>query len=249
MTSSDPASSPTGSTRYRRILLKLSGEALCGEDGYGIDTDILHSIASEVRDVHALGVEIALVIGGGNIFRGLRGSARGMERATADYMGMLATVMNALALQDALERLGTPTRVQTALEIRQLAEPYIRRRAVRHLEKGRIVIFGAGTGNPYFSTDTAAALRAMEIHAQVVCKATKVDGAYDKDPMKHPDAVMFKQLSYLEVIQRRIAVMDTTAITLCMENHLPIRVFNLFEKGNIRRVAQGDNIGTTVSDV
>ncbi|MBI2892179.1 MAG: UMP kinase [Deltaproteobacteria bacterium] len=234
--------------RYRRILLKLSGEALSGADGYGIDTNVLHSIASEVRDVHESGVEVALVIGGGNIFRGLRGSDQGLERSTADYMGMLATVMNALALQDSLERLGTPTRVQTALEIRQLAEPYIRRRAMRHLEKRRIVIFGAGTGNPYFSTDTAAALRAMEIHAEVVCKATKVDGVYDKDPLKHPDAVMFKHLSYLDVIQRRIAVMDTTAITLCMENHLPIRVFNLFEKGNIRRVTQGEDIGTTVSD-
>jgi len=246
--SAPPAPAAAGSLRYDRILLKLSGEALCGDDRYGINTDVLHSIAEEVKEVHALGVQVALVIGGGNIFRGLKGSSHGMDRATADYMGMLATVMNAIALQDALEKLGTPTRVQTALEIRQVAEPYIRRRAMRHLEKNRIVIFGAGTGNPYFSTDTAAALRAAEIHAQVICKATKVDGVYDKDPMKHADAVMFERLTYLDAIQRRLGVMDTTAITLCMENHLPIRVFNLMRHGNIRRVVQGENIGTIVTE-
>lgn len=246
--SASPPPAASGSLRYDRILLKLSGEALCGEDRYGINTDVLHSIAEEVKEVHSLGVQVALVIGGGNIFRGLKGSSHGMDRATADYMGMLATVMNAIALQDALEKLGTPTRVQTALEIRQVAEPYIRRRAMRHLEKNRIVIFGAGTGNPYFSTDTAAALRAAEIHAQVICKATKVDGVYDKDPMKHTDAVMFERLTYLDAIQRRLGVMDTTAITLCMENHLPIRVFNLMRHGNIRRVVQGENIGTIVSE-
>ncbi|KAK1548349.1 hypothetical protein Q3G72_009188 [Acer saccharum] len=233
---------------YKRILLKLSGEALQGDKGYGIAPAMIESIAEELRGIHELGVQTAIVIGGGNIFRGVAASAQGMDRASADYMGMLATVINALALQDALETAGVPTRVQTAIEMSQLAEMYIRRRAVRHLEKGRMVIFAAGTGNPYFTTDTAASLRAMEIHADIILKATKVDGVYDKDPMKHRDAVKFQQLSYLEVLQRDLKVMDSTAISLCRDNNLPIMVFNLTEKGNIERAVCGEPIGTVVGE-
>jgi uridylate kinase len=235
--------------RFQRILLKLSGEALQGDRGYGIAPNIIESIAQELKEIHSLGVETAIVIGGGNIFRGVAASAHGMDRASADYMGMLATVINALALQDALETADVPTRVQTAIEMAQLAEMYIRRRAVRHLEKGRMVIFAAGTGNPYFTTDTAASLRAMEIHADIILKATKVDGVYDKDPMKHKDAVKFERLSYLEVLQRDLKVMDSTAISLCRDNNLPIMVFNLGEKGNIQRAVMGENIGTVVGEL
>jgi uridylate kinase len=233
--------------RYKRILLKLSGEALMGEEGYGISPAVLTQIAEEVHEVANLGVEVAIVLGGGNIFRGVQASIHGMDRAAADYMGMLATAINSLALQDALERRGAFTRVQSAIEMQELAEPYIRRRAVRHLEKGRIVIFAAGTGNPYFTTDTAASLRAMEIHAEVILKATKVDGVYDRDPVKHPDATMFRALSYFEVLERQIKVMDSTAITLCMENKLPIIVFNLTRAGNIKRVVLGESVGTLVA--
>jgi uridylate kinase len=220
-----------------------------GPERFGIHPPTLSDIASQVKEVVRGGCEVALVIGGGNIFRGVAASANGMDRASADYMGMLATVMNSLAMQDALESQGVMTRVQSAIAMQELAEPYIRRRAVRHLEKGRVVIFGAGTGNPYFTTDTAAALRAMEIHADVLMKATKVDGVYDKDPIKHPDAVLFKHLSYLEVLQRNLAVMDSTAISLCRDNRLPIVVFNLTKPGNIRSVVAGENIGTTVEEV
>ncbi len=232
--------------RYKRVLLKLSGEALAGEQEYGIEGDTLEFISREVKDVVDTGVELAIVIGGGNIFRGVKGTASGMDRASADYMGMLATVMNALALQDSLEKFGVKTRVQSAIEMQQLAEPYIRRRATRHLEKGRVVIFAAGTGNPYFTTDTAASLRAMEIGAEVILKATKVDGVYDADPAKEPSAKMFLELTYLEVLNRNLKVMDATAISLCMDNNLPIRVFNMLTPGNIRRVIQGEAIGTTV---
>jgi len=233
--------------QHKRILLKLSGEALCGSfGGFGIDPATLRNICSELAEVHALGVELGLVIGGGNIFRGLKGSAQGMDRTSADYMGMLATVMNGLAVQDALEKQGVPTRVMTALQINQVAEPYIRRKAVRHLEKGRVVIFAAGTGNPYFSTDTAAALRAMEIQANVLCKATKVEGVYTKDPVKYADATMFRRLSYDRFLQERMGVMDQTAVTLCRDNRLPIRVFALAERGNIQRVVQGEDVGTLV---
>lgn len=236
-----------GALKHRRILLKLSGEALCGSmGGFGIDPATLRNICAELAEVHALGVELGLVIGGGNIFRGLKGSAQGMDRASADYMGMLATVMNGLAVQDALEKQGVPTRVMTALQINQVAEPYIRRKAVRHLEKRRVVIFAAGTGNPYFSTDTAAALRAMEIQAEVLCKATKVEGVYTKDPVKYADARMFRRLSYDRFLQERIGVMDSTAVTLCRDNRLPIRVFALAERGNIQRVVQGEDVGTLV---
>jgi len=228
--------------------LKLSGEALQGDKGYGISPPVIESIAEELKEVAQKQVELAIVIGGGNIFRGIAAAAQGMDRANADYMGMLATVINALALQDALELVGMPTRVQTAIEMSQLAEAYIRRRAVRHLEKGRIVIFAAGTGNPYFTTDTAAALRAMEIHADVILKATKVDGVYDSDPMKNRDAVRFDQLSYLEVLQRNLKVMDSTAISLCRDNNLPIVVFNLTQKGNILRAVLGENLGTVVGE-
>jgi uridylate kinase len=234
---------------FRRVLLKLSGEALQGDEGYGISPPVLESIASQVKDIADLGLELAIVIGGGNIFRGVRASAQGMDRASADYMGMLATVINAMALQDALEAQGLDTRVLTAIEMQEIAEPYIRRRAMRHLEQNRVVIFGAGTGNPYFTTDTAASLRAMEIHADVILKATKVDGVYDKDPMKHADAVKFDQLSYLDVLQRDLNVMDSTAISLCRDNNLPIVVFNLNERGNIRRVVTGDKIGTIVGEL
>jgi uridylate kinase len=234
--------------RFRRILLKLSGEALMGQTGFGIDPTTLEGIASEVAEVRALGTEVAIVIGGGNIFRGLAASAHGMDRASADYMGMLATVMNSLALQDALERTNVNTRVLSAIEMQELCEPYIRRRAMRHLEKGRVVIFAAGTGNPYFTTDTAASLRAMEIHADVLMKATKVDGVYDQDPAKHADAKKFHRLSYLEVLQRNLKVMDSTAISLCRDNKLAIVVFDLRSRGNIRRVVQGESIGTLVTD-
>jgi uridylate kinase len=237
----------TGVTpKYRRILLKLSGEALAGKQGYGIDPEVIAAIASEVREVVQLGVQVALVIGGGNIFRGVAAASRGMDRASADYMGMLATVMNSLAMQDALEQLEVMTRVQSAIEMQEVAEPYIRRRAVRHLEKGRVVIFAAGTGNPYFTTDTAASLRAMEIGAEIILKATKVDGVYNADPMKHKDAVKFASLTYLDVLKMGLQVMDATATSLCMDNNLPIVVFDLNRPGNIQRVVLGEPIGTIV---
>ncbi len=232
--------------KYRRVLLKLSGEVLAGERGYGIDPTVVSEVADQLQEVNALGVELAIVIGGGNIFRGLAAAATGIERSSADYMGMLATVMNALALQSVLESKGVVTRVQSAIEMRQLAEPYIRRRAIRHLEKKRVVILACGTGNPYFSTDTAAALRAMEIGADVILKGTKVDGVYDRDPMKDRSATMFSRLTFFEVIEKGLAVMDSTAVTLCMENRLPIIVFNLKEKDNIKRIVQGEALGTVV---
>jgi len=232
--------------KYGRILLKLSGEALAGKQGYGIDPEVIADIASEVREVVQLGVQVALVIGGGNIFRGVAAASRGMDRASADYMGMLATVMNSLALQDALEQLDVKTRVQSAIEMQEVAEPYIRRRAVRHLEKGRVVIFAAGTGNPYFTTDTAASLRAMEIGAEIILKATKVDGVYNADPLKHKDAVKYSTLTYLDVLKMGLQVMDATATSLCMDNNLPIVVFDLTRRGNIKRVVLGEPIGTIV---
>jgi uridylate kinase len=232
--------------KYHRVLLKLSGEVLAGERGYGIDPAVVGEIADQIQDVNALGVELAIVIGGGNIFRGLAAAATGIERCSADYMGMLATVMNALALQSVLESKGVLTRVQSAIEMRQLAEPYIRRRAIRHLEKKRVVILACGTGNPYFSTDTAAALRAMEIGAEVILKGTKVDGVYDRDPMKDRSATMFSRLTFFDVIEKGLAVMDTTAVTLCMENRLPIIVFNLKDKDNIKRIVRGEALGTVV---
>ena len=235
------------SPAYRRVLLKLSGEALMGEQQFGIDPAVTAQIAKDIFEVTQLGVQTGIVIGGGNLFRGLAASARGMDRATADYMGMLATVINALALQDALEQQGVTTRVMSAIEMRAVAEPFIRRRAVRHLEKGRAVIFAAGTGNPYFTTDTAAALRAMEIRANVIMKATKVDGIYTADPMKDPSATRYDTISYLQVLEQRLQVMDATAISLCMDNKLPIIVFNLKTPGNIRRVVMGEAIGTTVT--
>lgn len=231
---------------FTRVLLKLSGEALMGEQGYGIDPVVAQHLADEMQEVMDTGIEMALVIGGGNIFRGVAASAKGMDRVAGDQMGMLATLINAVALQDALEKKGMTTRLQSAVQIHAIAEPFIRRRAIRHLEKKRIVIFAAGTGNPYFSTDTAAALRAMEIHADVILKGTKVDGVYDKDPVKNPDAVKFKQVDYMEVLNRGIQVMDSTAISLCMDNHLPIVVFKLREKGNIKRIILGEQIGTWV---
>jgi len=231
---------------FKRILLKLSGEALVGDLDYGISPRVVQKVALEVKEVRDLGVEVGIVIGGGNIYRGVAASARGMDRASADHMGMLATVINSLALQDALEKIGTFTRVMSAVEIRQVAEPYIRRRAVRHLEKGRVVIFAGGTGNPYFTTDTAAALRAMEVKAQVILKATRVDGVYDTDPLIHKKAKKFEKLSYIEVLQRGLKIMDGPAISLCMDNHLPIIVFNLTEKGNIKRVVLGQKIGTII---
>ena len=237
----------TPATTYKRVLLKLSGEMLEGEQGYGIDANVLQYIAEELVPVSALGVEIAIVIGGGNIMRGKTAASQGMDRAQADYMGMLATVINALALQDALENAGIMTRVQTGIEMPVVAEPFIRRRAIRHFEKGRVVILAAGTGNPYFSTDTAAALRAMEIKAEVILKGTKVDGIYDADPMLHPGASRFERISYLQVLEQGLKVMDATAISLCMDNKLPIVVFNLREPGNIGRVVLGEPIGTTVS--
>ena len=232
---------------YRRVLLKLSGEALMGEQTYGIDPAVAARIARDVGEIQALGVETAIVIGGGNIFRGVAASARGMDRATGDYMGMLATVINALALQDALEQQGTVTRVVTAIEMREVAEPFIRRRAVRHLEKGRVVVFGAGTGNPYFTTDTAAALRAMEVKAEVILKATKVDGIYSADPFVDPEATKYDRISYLQVLERRLTVMDATAVSLCMDNRLPIVVFNLRTPGNLKRAIMGEAIGSTVT--
>jgi len=241
-----PASVKKRTEPYKRILLKLSGEALAGENGYGIDTDVLAEIADEIKLIRAKGVEIAIVIGGGNIFRGIKGATSGMDRASADYMGMLATVLNCLALQDALERKDVFTRVQSAIDMQELAEPYIRRKAVRHLEKGRVVIFGSGTGNPYFTTDTTAALRAMEVGCEVVLKATKVDFVYDSDPMKNKDAKPFTNLTYLDVLSKGLKVMDSTAISLCMDNQLPIVVFNLHEKGALTRVVNGDAVGTLV---
>ena len=232
--------------RYRRVLLKLSGEALAGKQEYGIDFDVVNSIAEQVKRVDELGVEIAVVVGGGNIFRGQAASERGFDRATGDYMGMLATVINALALQDALERLGMPARTMTAIQMPQVAEPYIRRRAVRHLEKGRVVILAAGTGNPYFTTDTTAALRAVEIEADVILKATKVDGVYTADPLRDPTATKLERLDYLEALNRGIEVMDNTALTLCMDNGVPIVVFDLLREGNIERVITGEEIGTLV---
>ena len=238
-----------GSPAFRRVLLKLSGEALLGQGDYGIEADTLHEIAQQIQQIHQMGVEVALVLGGGNIFRGVAASARyGMDRASADYMGMMGTVINALAMQDALEQLGMNTRVQSAIPITQLCEPYIRRRAMRHLEKGRVVIFAAGTGNPFFTTDTAAALRAMEMHADVLLKATKVDGIYDKDPKKHADAVRFTRLTYDEVLRRDLKVMDATAIALCRENKLPLRVFDLQPVTNIARVVLGEELGTAVGE-
>ena len=233
--------------KYHRILLKLSGEALSGPQGFGIDPLRANDIAIRVREVRELGVDVAIVIGAGNLWRGRAGLERGMDRATADYMGMLGTVMNALALMDALEKIGVMTRVQSAIEMRTVAEPYIRRRAIRHLEKGRVVIFGGGTGNPYFSTDTAAALRAMEIDADVLIKATKVDGVYDSDPKFNPEAVRFDSLSYIETLNRRLEVMDSTAISLCMENKLPILVLNLWDRQALQKALMGEAIGTLVT--
>jgi uridylate kinase len=233
---------------YRRVLLKLSGEALAGPRGYGIDPDTLARIAEELREVVVLGVQMAVVIGGGNIFRGIAGSAGGMDRATGDYMGMLATVINALALQDAVEKAGVATRVLSAIEMRAVAEPYIRRRAIRHLEKGRIVVFAAGTGNPFFTTDTAGALRAVEIGAEAILKATKVDGVYTADPARDPGAARLARVGYIEVLNRGLAVMDSTAISLCMDNKLPIVVFDLTRRGNIRRIVMGEPVGSIVSD-
>jgi uridylate kinase len=235
------------SARYGRVLLKLSGEALMGEQTFGIDPAVTTQIAREIAEIQSLGIQIGIVIGGGNLFRGLAASAKGMDRATADYMGMLATVINALALQDALENVGINTRVATAIEMRAVAEPFIRRRAVRHLEKGRVVVFAAGTGNPYFTTDTAAALRAMEMKADVILKGTKVDGIYTADPMLHPTATKFENISYITVLQQGLKVMDATAISLCMDNKLPIVVFNLRTAGNLRRVVMGEAVGTTVT--
>ncbi len=234
------------SPKYNRVLLKLSGEALGGARDYGIDLEVVRTIAAQIKRVHEMGVQIALVVGGGNIFRGLAASNQGFDRATGDYMGMLATVINALALQDALERTGIPARTMTAIQMPQVAEPYIRRRAVRHLEKGRVVIMAAGTGNPYFTTDTTAALRAVEIEADVILKATRVDGVYTADPKRDPKAVMLPRLDYLEVLNRGIEVMDNTALTLCMDNDVPIVVFNLLTPGNIERVVLGEEIGTLV---
>jgi uridylate kinase len=231
---------------YKRILLKLSGEALAGDQGYGIDPVTITTIANEIKEVIACGVQLALVIGGGNIFRGLAASSKGMDRASADYMGMLATMINSLAMQDALEKIGVDTRVQSAIAMQEVAEPYIRRRAIRHLEKGRVVIFGAGTGNPYFTTDTAASLRAMEIGAEVILKGTKVDGVYSADPKKDPNALKFSTLSYINVLKKGLQVMDATAISLCMDNSLPIIVFDVTTDGNVKKVVYGEEIGTIV---
>jgi len=233
--------------KYKRVVLKISGEALMGNLGFGIDPEVNSSIARQIKEVNNSGTEVAVVIGGGNIFRGLAAATGGMDRSTADYIGMLATMLNGLALQDALEKTGVDTRVLTAIEIKELAEPYIRRRAVRHLQKKRVVIFVCGTGNPYFTTDTAAALRAIEIGADLIMKATKVDGVYSKDPVKYKSAKKFDKLSYLEVLKRRLKVMDATAISLCMDNDLPIAVFNIKERGNIRRVINGQKVGTIIS--
>jgi len=237
---------PQRKPRFQRVLLKLSGEALMGNQGFGVDPAMASRIAEEIAEIHALGVEIAATVGGGNIVRGISVSAAGMDRVSGDYMGMLATVINALALQNALEKIGVFTRVQSAIEMKEVAEPFIRRRAIRHLEKGRVVIFAAGTGNPYFSTDTAAALRAMEIGAEAILKATKVDGIYDSDPHLKPSARLFEKLTYLEVLDKGLRVMDTTAVSLCMENKLPIVVFNLLRRGNIKEVVLGANGGSIV---
>ncbi len=234
--------------KYKRVLVKLSGEALMGDQGFGISPDMIKYVADEVKIIHDLGVEIAVVVGGGNIFRGVKATSFGMERTSADHMGMLATVMNSLALQDALEKKDVQTRVQTAISMHEVAEPYILRRALRHLEKGRIVIFAAGTGNPYFTTDTAAVLRAQEVHAEVLLKATKVDGLYDADPVKHADATFIESISYMKVLERQLKVMDMTAISLAMDNDLPLVVFNLKESDNIRKVICGERIGTLISN-
>jgi len=233
-------------SKYKRILLKVSGEALMGDKGYGIDAHTVDFLAREIKDVYSMGIQLAIVIGGGNIFRGVQASLEGMERASADYMGMVATVINALALQNALEKHSIPTRVQSAIEMKELAESYIRRKAIRHLEKGRVVIFAAGTGNPYFTTDTAAALRAMEIGADIIMKGTKVDGVYSADPVKDPHAVKYSTLTYIDVLKKGLGVMDSTAISLCMDNDLPIVVFNLRGKSNIRKVIEGKKVGTLV---
>ena len=232
--------------KYQRVLLKLSGEALMGDQAFGISQEMLGYVAGEIQSIYELGVELAVVVGGGNIFRGVAASSHGMERTSADHMGMLATIMNSLAIQDALEKRGIQTRVQTAISMHEVAEPYIRRRAARHLERGRVVIFAAGTGNPYFTTDTAAVLRAQEIHAEILFKATKVDGLYDADPVNNPDAKRFDDITYMEVIEKQLKVMDMTAISLAMDNHLPLVVFNLKEKGNIKRVGCGEAIGTYI---
>ncbi|MHB9307776.1 UMP kinase [Fusobacterium polymorphum] len=231
---------------YKKILLKLSGEALMGDQEFGISSDVITSYAKQIKEIVDLGVEVSIVIGGGNIFRGISGAAQGVDRVTGDHMGMLATVINSLALQNSIEKLGVPTRVQTAIEMPKVAEPFIKRRAQRHLEKGRVVIFGAGTGNPYFTTDTAAALRAIEMETDVVIKATKVDGIYDKDPVKYPDAKKYETVTYNEVLAKDLKVMDATAISLCRENKLPIIVFNSLVEGNLKKVVMGENIGTTV---
>jgi uridylate kinase len=233
--------------KYNRILLKLSGEVMAGDERFGIDAERVKALAAEVAEVARVGVQVGVVVGGGNFFRGVAAAARKMDRVTADHMGMLATVINALALQDALEHMGAHTRVMSAIEMNQVAEPYIRRRAIRHLEKGRIVIFAAGTSNPYFSTDTAATLRALEIHAEVIAKATHVNGVYDKDPLKFPDAVMYNKVSYLEVLSKDLAVMDSTAIAMCRDNQLPVLVFNLNTTGNIMRMSMGENVGTLIN--
>jgi uridylate kinase len=234
--------------KYNRILLKLSGEALCGDQGYGIEPATVQLVAEEIKEVVALGVQVGIVIGGGNIFRGLTAAADGMDRVSADYMGMLATVINSLAMQDALEKRDVHTRVQSAIDMREVAEPFIRRRATRHLEKGRVVLFAAGTGNPYFTTDSAASLRAIEIEADVLIKGTKVDGVYSADPMTHPDAERYDTLTYLDVLKQRIKVMDATAVSLCMDNKLPILVYNLSETGSLKRIVQGEKLGTLVED-
>jgi uridylate kinase len=238
----------TEKTKYKRVLIKLSGEALAGNKGFGISGEVLDQIGDELVEVHREGAEISIVVGGGNIHRGVAGATQGMDRATSDYMGMMATVINSLALQDSLERRGLYTRVLSAITMQEVAEPYIRRRAVRHLEKRRVIIFAAGTGNPYFTTDTTAALRANEIHADVILKATKVDGIYDQDPMLFPNAKKFEKLTYMDVLNKGIKVMDSTAISLCMDNEIDILVFNLFEKGNIRRVINGEKVGTVVTN-
>lgn len=234
--------------KYKRILLKLSGEALAGSKGYGICQETMETLASEIKAISEMGVEVAIVIGGGNIHRGVAGATKGMDRTSSDHMGMLATIINSIAVQDNLERIGVDTRVLTAIEMKKIAEPYIRRRAVRHLEKKRVIIFAGGTGNPYFTTDTAASLRASEIDADVILKATKVDGIYDKDPMEHKDAVKYNDLKYIDVLNQGLKVMDSTAITFCMDNNIDIIVFNVFGKGNIQKVVSGENIGTTVSN-
>ena len=234
------------SPKYRRIMLKLSGEALAGEKGFGIDHEVVNCVAKQIQEVVNMGIEVAVVVGGGNFWRGVTASAQGIDRATADYMGMFATVMNALSLQDAFEKMEMETRVLTAIEMREVAEPYIRRRAIRHLERGRVVIFGAGTGNPFFSTDTAAALRAIEVDAEIILKATKVDGVYEQDPILNPEAKKFDDLKFIEILNKRLSVMDSTATSLCMDNRIPIVVFNLNEFGNIKRIVMGEKIGTFV---